>query len=133
MQIMGKLAPNTIKDIDMTTTESRESTCCTCEYKWVTGQDGSHSCSRQLISRMLVMSQSNLDLAIKYDELTDKYIATEEALRVAEGENVHLIKLLERADGELENWDKNFSHATDLGCEISAVIANQKSSDGVSL
>lgn len=28
------------------------STCCTCGYSWLTGQDGSHSCSNYLLQKI---------------------------------------------------------------------------------
>ena len=34
------------------------STCCTCGYQWPTGQNGSHQCSIELLSKIETMAKA---------------------------------------------------------------------------
>lgn len=36
----------------------KKSTCCTCGYQWLTGQDGSHQCSIELLSKIENMAKA---------------------------------------------------------------------------
>ena len=38
----------------------RKSQCCTCGYEWITGRDGSHSCSQEM-AKTIAAQQKQID------------------------------------------------------------------------
>ena len=49
--------------VDKMPKDNKYSECCTCGFKWITGQDGHHSCSEVLLSRL-----KKLELELKQEK-----------------------------------------------------------------
>ena len=98
------------------------SECCTCGFKWMTGQDGSHSCADNLSLTIDDLVKQNKDLSTRIERLEfslddlDCYIAdadmkNEELKKQIEKLREVLAKALEYVDADFENKIKPYNPA----------------------
>lgn len=74
------------------------SECCTCGYKWKTGQDGSHSCSQHLIKKLELAEAENARLQSEIDAAN----AQGPVIRVRDG---RVVDFNPNYDGDVSNGE----------------------------